>query len=113
GERGREPAGLRYRELRAYAAARSERGLARATVARKRVAIRSLGAHLVNVRVAEQNPAELLPSPKRASRLPRVLGPDQAATLLDRIPARGPLEIRDRAMLELAYACGLRVDEIR
>ena len=36
-----------------------------------------------------------------------------AARLLDRIPAGGPLEVRDRAMLELAYACGLRVDEIR
>jgi integrase/recombinase XerC/integrase/recombinase XerD len=113
GERGHDPGDLRYRELRAYAAALSERGLARATVARKLVAIRSLGTHLVNTGVAAQNPAELLPSPKRASRLPRVLGPEQAARLLDRIPAGGPLEVRDRAMLELAYACGLRVDEIR
>ena len=61
---------------------------------------------------AAQNPAELLPSPKRRSRLPRVLGPDEIAALLDRIPASGPLEVRDRALFELAYACGLRAEEI-
>ena len=68
--------------------------------------------HLVRTGGAAQNPAELLPSPKRGSRLPRVLGPDEVASLLDRIPAAGPLEVRDRAMLELAYACGLRAEEI-
>ncbi len=109
----RPPGDLRYRDLRGYARALSERGLARATVARKLAAIRSFGAHLVRSGAAAQNPAELLPSPKRDSRLPRVLGPDEAARLLDRIPARGPLEVRDRSMLELAYACGLRADEIR
>ena len=86
----RPPGDLRYRDLRGYARALSERGLARATVARKLAAIRSLGAHLVRSGVAAQNPAELLRSPKRDSRLPRVLGPDEAARLLDRIPATGP-----------------------
>ncbi len=112
GERGRGPGGLSYRDLRAYAAVLSERGLARASVARKLAAIRSFGAHLVRIGAAGQNPAELLPSPKRASRLPRVLSPDAAAGLLDRIPAADPLAVRDRAMLELAYACGLRAEEV-
>jgi integrase/recombinase XerC/integrase/recombinase XerD len=112
-ERGREPSALAYRDLRAYAAELSRRDLARSTVARKLAAIRSLGEHLVRTGVAKQNPADLLPSPKRGSRLPRVLAPDQTSRLLDRIPATGPLEVRDRAMLELAYACGLRAEEIR
>lgn len=111
-ERGREPGELAYRDLRGYAAALSERRLARASVARKLAAIRSFGEHLVRTGVAAQNPAELLPSPKRASRLPRVLSPDQAATLLDRIPASDPLAMRDRAMLELTYACGMRAEEV-
>jgi site-specific recombinase XerD len=110
--RGREPADLAYRELRGYAAALSERGLARASVARKLAAVRSLYDHLARSGEADQNPAELLPMPKKGSRLPRVLGPDELARLLDRIPASGPLEIRDRAMLELTYACGLRAEEI-
>ena len=110
--RGMAPGGLAYRDLRAYAAALSERSLARASVARKLAAVRSLHDHLARTGAAAQNPAELLPSPKRGSRLPRVLGPDQIAALLDRIPATGPLEVRDRALFEVAYACGLRAEEI-
>jgi len=110
--RGMAPGGLAYRDLRAYAAALSERRLARSSMARKLAAVRSLHDHLVRTGSAAQNPAELLPSPKRRSRLPRVLGPDEMAALLDRIPASGPLEVRDRAMFELAYSCGLRAEEI-
>jgi site-specific recombinase XerD len=110
--RGREPGSLAYRDLRAYAAALSGRGLAKSSVARKLAASRGLHAHLVRAGEATENPAELLPSPKRDSRLPRVLGPDQVAALLDRIPARSPLEVRDRALFEVAYSCGLRAEEI-
>jgi site-specific recombinase XerD len=107
-----EPGSIAYRELRGYAAALSERGLGRASVARKLAAVRSLYTHLVAVGEAAQNPAELLPNPKRDSRLPRVLGRGEVGTLLDRIPAGTPLELRDRAMFELAYSCGLRCSEI-
>lgn len=110
--RGIEPGGLRYRELRGFAAHLSDRGLARASVARKLAAVRSFGEHLVRSGKAESNPADLLPSPKREQRLPRALGREQVAQLLDRIPVRTPLEIRDRAMFELAYSCGLRAEEI-
>src|SRR5262249_52277640 len=58
------------------------------------------------------NPADLVSTPRRASRLPRVLSAREAARLLDGIPADGPLELRDRAMFELAYACGLRAEEL-
>ncbi len=109
---GKEPGSLVYRDLRSYAAALSERGLARASVGRKLAAVRSFHDHLTRTGAAPQNPAELLPTPKKQSRLPRVLGPDEIARLLDRIPASGPLEVRDRAMLEVTYACGLRAEEI-
>ena len=105
--RGRQPGDLRHRDLRTYAASLSERGLSR-----KLAAVRSLHDHLVRTGDAAQNPGELLPSPKRGSRLPRVLGPDEIAGLLDRIPATGPLEERDRALLEIAYGSGLRAEEI-
>ena len=59
-----------------------------------------------------QNPADLVSSPKREQKLPRVLTAEQMRSLLERIPARTPLELRDRAMLELAYSCGLRCEEI-
>jgi tyrosine recombinase XerC len=110
--RGREPGSLAYRDLRSYAAALSERGLKKSSVARKLAASRSFHEHLVRTGQAGANPAELLPTPKRDSHLPRVLGPDQVAALLDRIPARTPLEVRDRALFEVAYSCGLRADEL-
>lgn len=108
----KEPGQLRYRDLRKYAATLSERRLARATVARKLAAIRSFHDHLVATGAAGDNPAELLPAPKRAQRLPRALAATEVAALLDAIPAGTPLEVRDRAMFELAYSCGLRADEV-
>jgi site-specific recombinase XerD len=110
--RGSDPGRLAYRELRGFAASLSERRLAKASVARKLAAVRSFGEHLVATGAAAENPADLLPTPKRESRLPRVLGREEVARLLERIPAAGPLEVRDRAMFELAYSCGLRAEEI-
>ncbi len=60
----------------------------------------------------EDNPAELLSSPKKPQRLPRVLKATEVAALLESIPASTPLELRDRALFELAYACGLRAEEL-
>jgi tyrosine recombinase XerC len=110
--RGTEPDELRYRDLRAFAAALSERGLAKSSVGRKLAAVRGFLDGMLKAGAIEANPAELLPTPKREQRLPRALGREQVAELLDRIPARTPLEIRDRAMFELAYSCGLRAEEI-
>jgi site-specific recombinase XerD len=110
--RGLQADAIAYPELRAYAATLSDRGLSRASVARKLAAVRSLYAHLVAGGEVGHNPAELLPSPKRDSRLPRVLARNEVEALLGRIPAGTPLELRDRAMFELAYSCGLRCAEL-
>ncbi|MDQ3730360.1 MAG: tyrosine recombinase XerC [Actinomycetota bacterium] len=110
--RGSEPGELRYRDLRGFAAKLSGRGLAKSSIGRKLAAVRAFHAHLVDVGMADANPADLLPTPKSEQRLPRTLGRDDIATLLNRIPVRTPLEARDRAMFELAYSCGLRAEEI-
>jgi integrase/recombinase XerC/integrase/recombinase XerD len=59
-----------------------------------------------------QNPADLVSSPRRPRHLPRVLSAGDASKLLDAIAAGAPLELRDRAIFELAYSCGLRAEEI-
>jgi integrase/recombinase XerC/integrase/recombinase XerD len=111
-ERRLEPGEVRYRDVRRYGAGLSSDGAAAATVARKLAAIRGLFDFLVRTERVGQNPADLVSSPKREEKLPRVLSGEQVRTLLERIPARTPLELRDRAMLELAYSCGLRCEEI-
>jgi len=111
-EQGLGPADVRHREVRRFGAGLSSAGAAPATVARKLAAIRGLYGFLVRTERAGSNPAELVSSPKRSQKLPTVLTTEQMRSLLERIPARTPLELRDRAMLELAYSCGLRCEEI-
>jgi integrase/recombinase XerC/integrase/recombinase XerD len=109
---GLAPGDVRHRDVRRYAAGLSSAGAAPATVARKLASIGGLYGYLVRTERAGQNPAELVTSPKRSQKLPKVLTTEQMRSLLERIPARNPLELRDRAMLELAYSCGLRCEEI-
>jgi site-specific recombinase XerD len=90
----------------------AERGLAPRTVSRKLAGLRACFRVLVEHGLMEANPAELLASPKLPQRLPRALKPADVSALLDRIPASTPLEQRDRALFELAYACGLRAEEL-
>ena len=106
------PGQVDVRVLRRYIASLSQRGQAPATVARKLAALRGLFRTQIELGARDENPAELLHSPKRAQRLPRVLKATEVSALLERIPATTPLALRDRAMFELAYASGLRAEEL-
>lgn len=113
--RGLVPSAVDAREVRRYISHLSSLGLSAATVARKLASIRALFRSLREHGQIEQNPADLLVTPRRGSHLPQVLKAPEVARLLDGIPSgagSGPLEIRDRALFELAYACGLRAEEI-
>lgn len=111
---GRElgPRELGHRELRRFAAVLGENGAARSTVARKLAAVRSFYRQLVDLGELEANPADLISSPKKDAYLPDVLKPEEVVSLLERIPAATPLDLRDRSMFELAYAAGLRAEEL-
>lgn len=106
------PAEIDLRALRRYVAGLAERGRAPSTIARKLAALRGLFRAQMELGERVENPAELLHSPKRAQHLPRVLRAAEVATLLDRIPATTALALRDRALFELAYASGLRAEEL-
>jgi site-specific recombinase XerD len=109
---GLEPAALGPRQLRRFAAGLSERGATKSTVARKLAAIRTFYGTLVERGELPGNPAELVSSPKRDAHLPQLLKPGEVAELLERIPGSTPLELRDRALFELAYSAGLRAEEL-
>ena len=110
--RGLEPAEVATRDLRRFAASLSEAGLKATSLARKIASLRALYRVLREHGEVAANPAELMTLPKRPRTLPHVLRPAEVTALLDRIPATTPLELRDRAMFELAYASGLRAEEL-
>jgi integrase/recombinase XerC/integrase/recombinase XerD len=100
------------RDVRRYAAVLSSRDAVAAPIARKLAALRAFYRTLRELGQIALSPADLIPSPERSGSAPTVLSPDELAALLDRIPAATPLELRDRALLEIAYACGLRAEEL-
>jgi integrase/recombinase XerC/integrase/recombinase XerD len=108
----RSPEQLRPADLRRFAAFLSESGMSKTSVARKLAAVRTFYKHLIEIGAVGASPADLVGSPKRDQYLPHVLKPAEVAAVLDGIPATTPLELRDRAMFELAYAAGLRAEEI-
>jgi site-specific recombinase XerD len=108
----RAPNELRPGDLRRFAAFLSESGMSKTSVARKLAAVRTFYKHLIEIGEVGASPADLVASPKRDQYLPQVLKPAEVAAVLDAIPATTPLELRDRAMFEMAYAAGLRAEEI-
>jgi site-specific recombinase XerD len=109
------PAEVSAKPVRRYIARLSEQGAAPSTSARKLAALRALFSSQREHGHVGQNAADLVSTPRRGDHLPRVLSAREAARLLDAIPASrgaGPLVLRDRAMFELAYSCGLRAEEI-
>jgi|ERR1039458_2611269 integrase/recombinase XerC/integrase/recombinase XerD len=98
--------------VRRYIAHLSADGAAPTTTARKLAALRALFRSQREHGLISQNPADLVSTPRRPSHLPRVLSARETARLLDGIPAGSPLELRDRALFELAYSCGLRAEEL-
>jgi site-specific recombinase XerD len=110
--RGLMPDTLDVRQLRRFLASLSEHGLAPTSIARKLAAIRVFLRVLSEQGHRSSNPADLLSAPKKPQPLPDVLKPEEVAQLLEGIGAGTPLDLRDRAMFELAYACGLRAEEV-
>ena len=106
------PEDLDHKRLRLFAGVLSERGASKATVARKLASVRSFYRHLVDRGELGASPADLVATPKRDQHLPRVLKEAEMVSLLDSIPASTPLELRDRAIFEVAYAAGLRAEEL-
>jgi len=87
------------------------RPVAAATIARKVACLRSFYRHLRREGLIEHDPTAELHGPRKTQRLPRVLSREQVARLLGEPKGTGPLALRDRALLEVMYACGLRASE--
>lgn len=98
--------------LRAFFLHLRRKGLSPKTVGRNQVVLRNFFRFLVLEGVLESNPAEDLESPRMARTLPEILTSREVESLLEQPDLKTPLGIRDRAMLEMLYATGMRVSEL-
>ena len=98
--------------IRAFLGDLHKRGNSRSSAARKLAAIRSFGKYLRREGAIEGDPASLVGTPKREERLPAHLAEAEMSRLLEMPDTSSPLGRRDRAILELFYASGLRLSEL-
>ncbi|PVX39908.1 tyrosine recombinase XerD subunit [Pasteurella langaaensis DSM 22999] len=99
-------------ELQAFLGERVEQGYKATSTARLLSAMRKLFQYLYREKYRSDDPSAVLSSPKLPSRLPKYLTEQQVNDLLQAPSIDVPLELRDKAMLELLYATGLRVTEL-
>ncbi|MFZ5633228.1 MAG: site-specific tyrosine recombinase XerD [Bacillota bacterium] len=96
----------------AYLLELKKEGKSAATISRRLAALKSLYRFLINDGRLEADPTENLESPKKVQKLPRVLTTGEVDRLLAQPRTSTPAGLRDKAMLELLYATGMRVSEL-
>lgn len=106
-----DPGNVTSRHLSDFLLAEKKRGLSTASVKLEAVALRIFFRFLTARNRIPADPAEKLPLPRLPSTLPQPLSKGEMEKLLAAPAGETPLEIRDRALLELLYACGLRIAE--
>ena len=98
--------------VRAFLGGLYDRGNSKASVGRKLAAVRTFARYLRREGAIEQDPAALVGTPRREQRIPAHLEVDEMTKLLETPDRSTPLGRRDRAILELFYASGLRLSEL-
>ena len=112
-KRGISAAGdVKREDIAGFLGEQRSEGRKSTTCARRATAIKVFFKFLRERRFVAKNPAELLEPPKKAKALPRVLSEEETFRMLDKVDGTDPRDLRDRAMLEVMYGCGLRVSEL-
>ena len=108
---GASPAACTSDDVAAYLQKRSE-GLSKRSQAHVLSALRSFFDYLILEGERKDNPCDKLDAPKLGRYLPQVLSVDEVTAILDAVPLSKASDIRDKAILEVLYGCGLRVSEV-
>lgn len=107
-----DPDEITQEEVLAYLSSLLEQGKSPATRERAISVLKGFHRFCIQEHFCKQDPTGALAYPKKPLKLPDVLSIDQVDALMDTIPDDSALHIRDRAMLEVLYGCGLRVSEL-
>ena len=103
---------VKREDIVAFLANEREKGMKGSTRSRRTAAIRMFFRHLKERHLIRENPSDLMDAPKKALALPRVLSEQEVFAMLDEVKGEDPISLRDRAILEVMYGCGLRVSEL-
>ena len=95
-----------------YLAYRLKQGYSSRSTARSLSSLRAFYAYLLSKSLISDNPTAKIQSPKLGHSLPKILSEEDVEKLINAPNTKEPLGLRDRAMLELLYACGLRISEL-
>ena len=106
------PTDIDHATVRAFMGEQYDRGQARSSAARRLAAIRSFGRYLRREEHIERDPAALMVTPKQDRKLPARLDEREMERMIEAPDGSTPLGRRDRAILELFYASGLRLAEL-
>lgn len=98
--------------ITSYVLDMEKNGMSMATVSRNIASIKSFYAFLLRERIVDNDPAENIKPPKIVKKVPEILTINEVNKLLSQPTNKTPKEIRDKAMLELLYATGIRVTEL-
>jgi integrase/recombinase XerD len=108
----KEPLDVKRDDIRQYLSAEKKRGMSGSTTARRLVTLRNLYRFLLLEKIAVEDPTENIESPKSIKSLPSYLSEEEVERLLEAPDIKKNLGIRDKTMLELFYATGIRVSEL-
>lgn len=99
-------------DISAWLDVQHKAGLRAATRRRHLMAVKGLFAYLTAEKILQENITEIIAAPEIGRQLPHSLTEDDIERLFSSVDGRSPHDLRDRAILELFYACGLRVSEL-
>ncbi len=106
------PKDIEMIDVRGFIAEQIKEGLKKSSIGRRLGSIRSFFKYLCREGFMKSNPAKIVPNPKVPRLLPKFLNVDDAFSLVEKPDGAGYIPARDRAILELLYASGLRVNEL-
>ncbi|MCR5113708.1 MAG: site-specific tyrosine recombinase XerD [Acholeplasmatales bacterium] len=99
-------------DINKYIMSLKRKNLSQQSIARKIIAIKEFHKWLFKTDETKSNPAENIDTPKGEKKLPEVLSVDEVDRMINSIDGKEPLDLRNRAMIELMYSSGLRISEL-
>ena len=107
-----DPQQIKYNHLAEFFKFLKDAGLASSSASRYHSSLKGFFSYLFQNQYITENPVEKVPSPKLSKKLPQVLSVNEIEAILAQPDVKNKLGLRDKALLEMFYACGIRVSEL-